>query len=863
LKLQQITKSNNYILEHCVDKLARINNSDYALGFLVGNESSADFINTESAVVIAPDQLFEPIKKKLTEDITDYYLNIPCSPKASFYSKQDGTVDNQLLTNKYIDNLRYIPIGEENNVYAIIMLVNVEFSVRSRELIDVTPFLLATITLLKNKKQQNRALSAKGVAGVTHQSKNKIKNPLESVLKNTFHPSFIFDDEFKVLKSNSAAQRLFNSNIERGWLAIDKVINKTMPSIAFRLLTTISKYSFLGHLDKEQWTNVPLVLENNQSVVVDLHLFDFMHLGDKCFGLMINEKTEINLNQDVYNASLQRFNALTSVVPMAILQMDKDFNCSYVNKTWSKYTGQTELQAYNLGWLACIKTLNIDDILAKMIHSISHANDFKSDLELITTKGNQLWVSINVAGLFNDRFEVTGLIITMSDISAERHHAEKLQKMANYDHLTGLSNRGFFTDRLTLALTRTPRHGITALMFLDLDRFKNINDTLGHHIGDTVIQEVAHRLKGVVRDEDSIARLGGDEFAIIFTDITTEKVIATIATKILSAINLPFFIDAREMNLSCSIGVSIANENITSPSDILRTADLALYKAKDGGRNQFCLYDESLEQDLSILNYLNIDLNLPNKPNFSFVFQPLVNANTQNLIGFEVLARWNNSEIGAIGPDIFIKTMEENGLIQDFSEWLFYSVILQIRVWLKKELLMYPQKIAINLSAKQLHLTEFADSIIALFKKEKIDPSWITLEVTETAFIQDPAIAGQNLRELKEAGFLIALDDFGTGYSSLGLLRQMPLNYIKIDRSFVKDIMHDSEAEKIVLAIIGLGKMLDLGLIAEGVEDAETKEWLIVQGCTRQQGYYFHKPLPEKIASELLKAHKKLELLPE
>ena len=863
MKSQQISKSNNYILEHCVDKLARINSSDYALGFLVGNDLPPYLINVDSRVVSAPELLFEPIKNKLTKDLTEYFLDKPCLSEAIFCNLEHESVYDELLSSEYIDNLRYIPIGEGDEVYAIVILINVELSVRSKDLIDVTPFLLATITLLKNKKRALKALPIK-------KSHNEISLPLQdqsqkildSMLKNTFHPIFLFNDEFKVLKSNLAAHRLFNSNLERGWPVMDKLIKSTLPSIAFRLLTSISKMSFLGHLDKQEWENIGLILNEHQSVTVDIHLFDVIYSGRQCFGLMINEKTEVDVNHKMYNASLQRFNALTSVVPMAILQMDKDFNCSYVNKTWTKYTNQDDQQSLGKGWLSSIKTLDTDEILSEIIRAISHSNSFKGEIELITVSGINLWVSVNVVGLFNDRFEVTGLIFTMSDISAERSNSQKLQKMANYDHLTGLSNRAFFTDRLTLALARVPRHGITALMFLDLDRFKNINDTLGHHVGDIVIQEVAERLKSVVRDEDSIARLGGDEFAIIFTDITAENVISPIANKIVSAINLPFTIENKAMVLSCSIGVSIATEHNVSPIDILRKADLALYKAKDLGRNQFCFYDPVLEKDLSLLHYLTDDLNHPQKNGFFFVFQPLMDASNDSIMGFEVLARWSNAEMGMIGPDIFIKTMEENGLIQEFSEWLFYEVILQVKLWVSEGLLVAPQKVAINLSVKQLHLIEFADSVLALFKKEKIDPTWFTLEVTETAFIQDPAIAGQNLRSLKKAGFLIALDDFGTGYSSLGLLRQMPLNYIKIDRSFIQDILNDNEAEKIVLAIISLGQMLELGVIAEGVEDIKTKEWLVSQGCICHQGYYFHKPLPTIKASELLKCHQKIEFLP-
>ncbi|MEG3755033.1 putative bifunctional diguanylate cyclase/phosphodiesterase [Psychromonas arctica] len=861
MKLQQITKSNNYILEHCVEKLSRINQSDYALGFLVDDELGTHHVNLESRVVITPDMLFEPIKNELTKDLTDYFLAKDCVPVPYFFDNK-AEVNDGLLSNKYIDNLRYIPIGENDNIYAIIVLVNIELSVRSKDLIDVTPFLLATITLLKNQKIRLKPSIPRPVENkLSASSDSQSQLILESLLKNTFHPAFIFNEEFKVLKSNLASQRLFNSNLERGWPSIDKLINRTLPSIAFRLLTAITKFFFLGHLEKQQWENIELVLNEHQSIYVDIHLFDVSYLNSHCFGLMINERTEVTVNQEIYNVSVQRFNALTSVVPMAILQTDKDFNCSYVNKTWAKYTLQNEDQALGQGWLSAIKNIDTDDLLLEIIRAISHSNNFKSELELISITGRSLWASINVVGLFNDRFEVTGFIFTMLDISEERSHSKKLQKMANYDHLTGLSNRAFFTDRLTLALARVPRHGISALMFLDLDRFKNINDTLGHHIGDLVIQEVAKRLKSVVRDEDSIARLGGDEFAIIFTDLMTESVIAPIANKIVTAINLPFKVEGNAMVLSCSVGVAIATEHNVESSDILRKADLALYQAKDSGRNQFCFYESSLEKDLSLLNCLTADLNNLNQSGFSFVLQPLIQAVTENIIGFEALARWSNNELGVIGPDTFIPTLEENGLIQVFSEWLFYQVIAQTKLWIARNLLTFPQKINLNLSVKQLHFIEFADSVIALFKKEKVDPSWFTLEVTETAFIQDPAIAGENLRKLKKAGFLIALDDFGTGYSSLGLLRQMPLNYIKIDKSFVMDILRDDEAEKIVLAIIGLGKMLDLGLVAEGVEDADTKDWLVAHGCLCHQGYYFHKPLTQQHACDLLRKHKDIEML--
>jgi len=390
------------------------------------------------------------------------------------------------------------------------------------------------------------------------------------------------------------------------------------------------------------------------------------------------------------------------------------------------------------------------------------------------------------------------------------------------------------------------------------DRFKSINDSLGHPVGDQVIQEVANRLKFTVRDEDSIARLGGDEFAIIFTDVKADHMLIGIANKIVSSINQPFILDGQSITLSCSIGIAVADDENMTSTDILQKADLALYKAKESGRNQFRYYDSSLEKKASLINSLRKDLQNSVKVGFSLVFQPLINVTNGSVVGYEVLSRWSNPEVDYVGPDIFVKAIEENGLIDSFSEWLFHEVIMQTKLWLKQGLLTTPQKISINISVKQLHLTDFADNVISQFLIADIDPKWFTLEVTETAFMQEPTIAGKNLCKLQDAGFLIALDDFGTGYSSLSLLRQMPLNYIKIDRSFIKDILRDHEAEKIVLAIIGLGKMLGLGVVAEGVENRETKEWLLNNRCFCHQGYYFYKPLNERDARLLLNNKKKL-----
>jgi EAL domain-containing protein (putative c-di-GMP-specific phosphodiesterase class I) len=288
-----------------------------------------------------------------------------------------------------------------------------------------------------------------------------------------------------------------------------------------------------------------------------------------------------------------------------------------------------------------------------------------------------------------------------------------------------------------------------------------------------------------------------------------------------------------------------------SGTEMLRRADLALYKAKDAGRNQYRFYDKALEQNVRLLEALKLDLRTPSNRGFRLVFQPQVNAVTGALVGLEVLSRWTNNEFPQTGPAEFVPKIEENGLLSDFTRWLFSSAISTVSQW-QRDSLANNIKISINLSAKQLHSPNLIDSILPYFADTDLEPSQFTLEVTETALIEEPEQAKKNLLRMRSAGFTISLDDFGTGYASLGVLRDLPLDSIKIDRSFVQDLLTDENDRMIVQAVLGLGQKLNLDVIAEGVEDEETSNWLINNDCPKQQGYYFYKPLTEDNTKTLL-----------
>jgi diguanylate cyclase (GGDEF)-like protein/PAS domain S-box-containing protein len=843
---ERLNKASTLLLQNCVDKMMRVNKAQYAVGYLIDSEKKPDRVVLESEVCIALPELLGSQTTLFNQSVRKLFCLGECAHEALFINELSMTTYIPPPDAKGFNNIRYTPIVEQGCLYAIIILVNVKMSPTTQDLVDDSSFIAAAVGMLKG--HQLRTLSSAA-------QEDKIDHLLiKKILSNTFHPAILFSDELKVVRANSAAQKLFNANTARGWLPIDQLLEDTVPHNAIELFATINKFCFLGHLDCSQWHDVVFVLSPYQTVLVDIHLFEYKQAGTQYFGLMLNEKQPIteDTSQEEQYSSMQRFKALTNVVPTAIVQVDKHWQCSYINDTWTRYTTLDFEQSQGSKWLDCFIEDDREILLPRILKSAAQEKQFKTEIQLRTQRGNMLWVELHAAGLFNERYELTGMILTMQDITSSKHQAEKLIKLANYDHLTGLTNRAFFTDRLSVAMSRAQRHGLMAVMFIDLDKFKHVNDTLGHPTGDKVIQEVGKRLKTTIRDEDSIARLGGDEFAIILTDVHDAKYLVPIVDKILISINQPLSIDEHNIPMSCSIGIATSKDDAHSPADILKKADLALYKAKELGRNQSFFYCEQLETDSQMLVGLRDSLSNITQNHFSLSFQPQIDARTETLLGLEALARWSHPECPSVGPDVFIGFIENNGLMHEFSAWLFKEAIKITAKWHKQGLLSHSQKVAINLSANQLHLEDLADNIIQLFSELNAPTFWFSLEVTETAFIQDPVRAGKNLHKLEKGGFSIALDDFGTGYSSLSLLRQMPISTIKIDRSFVQDILSDNNDASIVLAVIGLGNMLNLNIVAEGVEDKLTCEWLLKHDCFVHQGYYFYKPLTERMMESQL-----------
>jgi len=440
-------------------------------------------------------------------------------------------------------------------------------------------------------------------------------------------------------------------------------------------------------------------------------------------------------------------------------------------------------------------------------------------------------------------------------IALEQEHinqAKLLEHQAYHDTLTNLPNRTLFQDRLQQAIVASKRNDEKfALLFIDLDQFKKINDSLGHHVGDDVLIETAKRFQKLLREEDTLSRLGGDEFTIILKNIKDERSAATVAQKLINSMKAPIEAANHTLHISASIGISIYPNDTTSQEDLIKFADTAMYKAKDEGRNNFQFYSAEMTKNAFDKVIMENSLRVAIKENqFKVYYQPQYDATSNKIVGMEALVRWFHPHVGMISPFEFIPLAEENGLIVAIDELVMQMAMKQFSQWYMQGL--NPGKLALNLSMKQLADNNFMTHLLKTMKTYDFDASWLELEITEGQMMQNPEQSIKKLKRLNKLGIEIAIDDFGTGYSSLSYLKKLPLHKLKIDKSFIDDIPTDSDDVAITKAIIAIAQSLNLKLIAEGVETQEQKSFLIENDCNMIQGYLYSKPLNDSDMQALL-----------
>jgi len=450
----------------------------------------------------------------------------------------------------------------------------------------------------------------------------------------------------------------------------------------------------------------------------------------------------------------------------------------------------------------------------------------------------------------------TYFIAIKQDITQRKAAEKQIQFLAYYDALTGLPNRTLLQDRLSKALAGARRRkDKVALLFLDLDGFKTINDSLGHSVGDLVLQEVAERLKRFAREQDTVARVGGDEFLIVLTAVKDAADAAVAAERLMHAMTVELVIQGRSLSISCSIGIGIFPEHGTDGETLIKNADAAMYCAKESGCNSFRFFSEGMNAEAMERLTLEHGLRLAlEKRELFLVYQPQMDIATGKTTGLEALLRWQHPELGLVRPDKFIRIAENSGLIIPIGEWVLRTACSQARKWQDEGLLAVP--VAVNVSAVQCRQDDFCELIGRVLWETGLAPQYLEMELTESLLLSNAHVTLSVLQNLRAMGLKLAIDDFGTGYSSLSYLRQFPVSKLKIDRSFIRDVAVNPDDAAITTAIIGMAKSLNLKVIAEGVEDEAQMSFLRARQCDEIQGYYFSKPLVvEKVADKLRGDH--------
>lgn len=455
---------------------------------------------------------------------------------------------------------------------------------------------------------------------------------------------------------------------------------------------------------------------------------------------------------------------------------------------------------------------------------------------------------LTIKAITDDHNHVTNYIATFSDVSQQKEAKENIYRLAFYDPLTHLPNRRLLMDQLALALTNSQKHkGYSAIFFIDLDNFKTLNDTKGHDFGDLLLTEVAARLRTSVRQNDMVARFGGDEFLVILENISADEELATkgalrVAEKVCQAISHTYEIKGYHYHCTASVGISIFNgeDNI---HEVLRRADTAMYQAKQTGKNTYRLFDPHLQEMIELKAELEADLRMVLSRNQLLLYYQIQVDEEQRAYGAEVLLRWQHSERGLVSPAQFIPLAEETGLILPIGHYVLKAACQQLKVWEQHDHTRH-LVLSVNISIRQLCQEDFVSQIKAILEETQINPSRLKLELTESLIMEGTSDNVRKMLELQQLGIHFSMDDFGTGYSSLVHLQSLPLNQLKIDRSFVGNIVTNANDAVIVKAIIAMAAALDLEVIAEGVETREQMEMLSQYGCKAFQGYLFSKPLP-------------------
>lgn len=528
---------------------------------------------------------------------------------------------------------------------------------------------------------------------------------------------------------------------------------------------------------------------------------------------------------------------------VAIIDISKDESTViYVNRAFERITGYTELQSVGKN-LRTLLGSNAEEVNNKRIDlAIKELREETVEMESVKRNGEYFWCEMSVAPVKDSFSNVRHYVCILNDVTERRDMENQLVRQATYDSLTHLPNRVLLMDRVEQAILQAKKkNSLLAFLFLDLDRFKMTNDTLGHNMGDRLLQAISNRLLIATEDIDTVARLGGDEFVILLPELDSVMQAEERAHELLRAIEKPIQIDQHSLKITASLGISFYPRDGADYESLMKSSDLSMYHAKDNGRNTFRIYEP--EMNRRVINHMQLDTALRDalKNNELFlVYQPLIDLKQNKVTGFEALMRWHSKTLGLVSPVDFIPMAEENGLILEMGEWALNEACMQLRRW--QNFGLKDLSVAVNISGRQFRQSVLPDVIAKALNNSGLHAKYLELELTESLLIEDIDHVVDTMYALKDMGTKLVIDDFGTGYSSLSYLKQFPVDKLKIDRSFISEMSSNKNDAAIAKAIINLGHSLNIQVLAEGIETEAQREFVLSHGCDFAQGYFYRAP---------------------
>ncbi|WP_400162033.1 EAL and GGDEF domain-containing protein [Brevibacillus sp. TJ4] len=543
---------------------------------------------------------------------------------------------------------------------------------------------------------------------------------------------------------------------------------------------------------------------------------------------------EIKKSEELYRFIAENTSDVISII-------DTDGNFQYLSSSHKQVFGHEIANEKTYSLLDWVVDEDRDVMESAIRYTCSSRKEYLVECRLKAQSGETIWTETKMNPVADEQDQVKSLLLVTRDITERKHSEEMIHHLAYHDPLTDLPNRRMYIQHLNREIRQAKRfRSRLAVLFLDMDRFKDVNDTLGHEAGDMLLVEAAKRLGESVKPGDMVARLGGDEFTILLHQLANEQEAANVAEQIISRMQQPFSILGQELNLSCSIGISLFPKDGDQAEDLLKRADTALYTVKARGRSGYDFFDETMEtkslERILMENELRKAIELEH---FQVHYQPKMDIRTGRLTGMEALVRWIHPELGVIAPNRFIPIAEETGMILPLGEWILREACRQNKVWHDEG---HSLKVSVNLSARQVYQKNLVSVIQQILEETQLSPEWLELEITESIFLKMEE-ATAVLQQIRSIGIQISIDDFGTGYSSFSYIKSLPVDTIKIDASFIRDIHHNQESQAIVKAIVTIAESLNMNVIAEGIELTDQVKALQVNGCDHGQGYLFSKPL--------------------